>query len=240
MSYEKEKLNEMTKLGTLVAESNERFAPLSGLDLERWIIAHEKADVAFAAYQKCLEWRANQNVDELLTNPVSTTLGDQISCGKAVILPEHVQDDKGRPVMVCNPTKHDKKTKLKDTVEHMVYCLEMISKMCDKNGVKDMCVVLDLDSFGFSDMDYSIAKAAVRILVNYYPERLGILYFINTPPFFHGCYKIIQGWLYPRTRDKIKFVDGKISTGDFIQKESLPPELWQLSTPEANTETVYN
>ena len=209
----------------LVSEKNPSHK-LTRLDCERWVTAHESAEAAFPMYTACVEWRIQNKIDEMLTSPTSPRLEAQIKSEKAVILHENLRDESGRPIVVCDPTRHDKKTKLKHTVEHVVYCLECLSNIADKNNVRDMCVILNLDTFGISDMDYSIAKSGIKVLTNYYPERLGVLYVINTPKFFHACYKIIQKWINPRTRSKIHFVEGRIEMNEHVKNGTLPTEIF--------------
>ena len=216
---------EVDKFHQLVSQSKPETI-LSRLDCDRWVTAHESAEAAFPMFLSALEWRKMNKIDQVLTGPISPSVEKQIRSEKAVVLPDHIRDNSDRPVIVCNPTRHDKKTKLKHTIEHIVYCLETVCSIADKNGVRDICVILNLDKFGVVDMDYSIAKAGLKILVNYYPERLGCLYIINTPSFFHACFKIIQKWIYQRTRDKIHFVQGRVNIDEYVKNGSLPPELF--------------
>ena len=225
MSPEK-KTSELAKLKQLLGEVG-LLSLFTELDLDRWVVAYEDAEKAVIAIRKNFDWRHETRVDEVLTNEIPRKVAQLISTNECIIMPEHVQDNLGRPVMVCTPTRHDKKTKLKDTVNFMVYCLESICAMADRRQVRDICVILDLANFGLTHMDYKIAKTGLRLMMNHYPERLGVLYIVNTPTMFYACYAIMQKWLYERTKEKIFFVTQRVDMDDVIRTEVLPSCLFE-------------
>lgn len=85
------------------------------------------------------------------------------------------------------------------------------------------CTIMDFKGVGISKASqvYSYVKQASAMSQNYYPERLGKMYLINTPWGFSGVWNMVKGWLDPVTVKKIHVL------GSNYQKELLsqvPPE----------------
>merc|ERR1711879_8949 len=57
--------------------------------------------------------------------------------------------------------------------------------------------------------DYSIAKSIGDINRKNYPERLGKVFVINYPMFYHVVWFVVRNWLAKKTQSKIKFKDSK-------------------------------
>ena len=56
---------------------------------------------------------------------------------------------------------------------------------------------------------YSFIQKASKITQDYYPEQLGQLCITNAPWTFTAVWKVVQGWLDEKTRQKIQIVGGK-------------------------------
>ena len=233
MNAEKKAL-EFAKLELLLKDAG-LLPCLTALDVDRWVVAHENAEKAMLAIKKCFDWRNETRVDEVLTNEIPPRVAHILSTRECIVMPEHVQDKWGRPVMVCNPSRHDKKTKLKDMINFMVYCLESICAIADRRKVRDICVIYDLANFELTHMDYKLAKTGIRLMMNYYPERLGALYIVNTPTMFYACYAIMQKWLYERTKEKVTFVSQRVNMDDAVSSEVLPSCLFERNLSSAQT-----
>ncbi|KAK5995530.1 Sec14 cytosolic factor [Cladobotryum mycophilum] len=79
------------------------------------------------------------------------------------------------------------------------------------------CTIMDFKGVGIGKASqvYDYVKKASTISQNYYPERLGKLYLINTPWGFSAVWSIVSGWLDPVTVSKIKVL------GSGYQKDLL-------------------
>jgi len=74
---------------------------------------------------------------------------------------------------------------------------------------------------GKASQVFGYVKQASALSQNYYPERLGHLYLINTPWGFSTVWSVVKGWLDPVTVEKIHVL------GSGYQSELLkqvPPE----------------
>jgi hypothetical protein len=79
------------------------------------------------------------------------------------------------------------------------------------------CTIMDFKGVGLSKAPqvYGYVKQASGMSQNYYPERLGHLYLINTPWGFSTVWGVVKGWLDPVTVKKIHVL------GSGYQKELL-------------------
>lgn len=79
------------------------------------------------------------------------------------------------------------------------------------------CTIMDFKGVGLAKAPqvYGYVKQASALSQNYYPERLGHLYLINTPWGFSTVWSVVKGWLDPVTVKKIHVL------GSNYQKELL-------------------
>ena len=71
---------------------------------------------------------------------------------------------------------------------------------------------------------YGFIQKASKITQDYYPEQLGQLCIVNAPWTFTAVWKIVQGWLDEKTRQKIQIVGGKPfkTLVKYIDEDSIP------------------
>ncbi|KAJ1559079.1 hypothetical protein HK405_012081, partial [Cladochytrium tenue] len=55
--------------------------------------------------------------------------------------------------------------------------------------------------------------SAVHVLMNHYPERLGVAYVVNAPWLFGTLWSIVSPFVDPVTRAKIRFVNYRAPAG---------------------------
>lgn len=79
------------------------------------------------------------------------------------------------------------------------------------------CSIMDFKGVGLAKASqvYGYVKQVSALSQNYYPERLGHLYLINTPWGFSTVWSVVKGWLDPVTVKKIHVL------GSNYQKELL-------------------
>jgi len=104
--------------------------------------------------------------------------------------------------------------------------------------VETSCTILDMSGFSlpsFYRVKDFIGKASA-IGQNYYPERMGKFYIINTPYFFSTAYAVVKLFLDPITREKIAVLSTKevweVGLLKQIPKENLPVEFGGTCTCE--------
>ncbi|XP_052182186.1 sec14 cytosolic factor-like isoform X3 [Diospyros lotus] len=109
-------------------------------------------------------------------------------------------DRKGRPITVAFGGRHfHNKGGLEDFKRFVVFAID---KLCSRmqGGQEKFAVIGDLEGWGYSNSDIRAYLAALSILQNYYPERLGKLFLVHVPYIFMAAWKIV----YPFIDNNIK------------------------------------
>ncbi|KAK8938564.1 hypothetical protein KSP39_PZI011333 [Platanthera zijinensis] len=118
-------------------------------------------------------------------------------------------DKKGRPIGVAFGCKHNAWGR--DLNEFKRFVVYIIEKLCSRiqRGQEKFTVIVDLEGLGFSNCDIKGFIAALDILQNNYPERLGKLLIVHTPYLFMKLWKIIYPFIDNTTKSKIVFIENK-------------------------------
>eukprot|EP00250_Pteridium_aquilinum_P012917 c21028_g1_i3 orf=188-958(+) len=114
---------------------------------------------------------------------------------------------KGYPLMIALGCKHYPNKHDLDTFKRFIVHILDKTVASAPPGVERIIVIVDLNHLGFKNVDIKGYIAAFQLLQNYYPERLGALYMINVPKFFHGIWKVVSRFLDKPTKEKIVFVE---------------------------------
>ncbi|XP_062206286.1 uncharacterized protein LOC133908312 [Phragmites australis] len=93
-------------------------------------------------------------------------------------------------------------------------------------GQEKFLSIIDLKGWGYSSCDMRAYIAAIEIMQNYYPERLGKALMIHVPSIFMKAWKMIYPFIDNNTRDKFVFVDDK------SLQETLHREIDESQLPE--------
>ncbi|XP_078170048.1 uncharacterized protein LOC144564321 [Carex rostrata] len=118
-------------------------------------------------------------------------------------------DKIGRPVVVVYGGRHYySKREMNEFKCYVIYCLEKICARMPEGHEKFMGIC-DLKGWGYSNCDIRAFLAALDILQNYYPERLGKVFLVHVPSMFMKAWKIVYPFIDKNTREKIVFVDDK-------------------------------
>ncbi|KAM7269816.1 hypothetical protein ACFE04_025313 [Oxalis oulophora] len=76
-------------------------------------------------------------------------------------------------------------------------------------GQEKFVAIGDLEGWGYSSSDIRAYLAALSIMQDCYPERLGKLYIVNVPYIFMTAWKMVYPFIDNNTRKKIVFVENK-------------------------------
>ena len=169
-----------------------------------------KWDVATA--QKRLEstliWRREYGVDGF----TAEFIAPENETGKQVILGYDIDC---RPCLYLNPSKQN--TERSDRqINHLVWMLERVLELAPA-GQESLALLVDFKSSSTSsNPSMAQAKQVLNILQNHYPERLGRALVINVPWFVWGFFKLINPFIDPLTKEKLKFNENL--------REHVPPE----------------
>jgi len=168
-----------------------RFLRARDLDIE-------KASDLFLKY---LSWRRTFIPDGFIsTSEISNELAHNKLFMQGV-------DKKGRPIVVCFGGRH-KQNNLEEFKRFVVYTLDKICSRMPRGQEKFVCIG-DLKGWGYSSSDIRGYLAALSILQDCYPERLGKLLLVHVPYVFMTAWKVVYPFIDSKTKKKIIFVENK-------------------------------
>lgn len=118
-------------------------------------------------------------------------------------------DKKARPIAVVFGCRHNASNRdLNEFKRFVVYIIEKLCSRMQENQEK-FTVIADLQGLGYSNCDIRAYIAALDILQNNYPERLGKCLLLHAPYLFMKAWKIIYPFIDKNTKSKIIFVEDK-------------------------------
>ncbi|KAG9289869.1 hypothetical protein G9A89_015449 [Geosiphon pyriformis] len=183
----------------------------------------------------CEKWRKEFGVDELVKT-FDYTERDEVM--KYYPRYYHKTDKQGRPIYIEEIGKVDIKalyqiTTLERQIQNLVVEYEKLANVrvhaCSKKAgklIETSCTILDLKGVSlrsFSNV-LSFVKQASNIGQNYYPERMGKFYIINTPVLFASVWNLVKPMLDEVTTAKIVILNQKYKNKllENIDPENLP------------------
>jgi len=150
-----------------------------------------------------LKWREAYKPDEI----TAVEIESEALPGKMYLTTEI--DNHNRPIIYMKPARDnssDRVIKLK----YLVWVLEEAIKRMDvSSGVEKMTWIVDFSNTGLRQSSYSnvqISLDCLHVLMDHYPERLGVAFMLNTPWVFSAFWKFIAPWLNEVTTSKIRFL----------------------------------
>ncbi|XP_020677936.1 phosphatidylinositol transfer protein 3-like isoform X2 [Dendrobium catenatum] len=135
-------------------------------------------------------------------------------------------DKNGRPIAVLFGCRHNPSNR--DLNEFKRFAAYILEKLCSRMQGKEekFTIIADLKGWGYSNCDIRAYIAALDILQNNYPERLGKLLLLHVPYLFMKAWKIICPFIDKNTKSKIIFVEDKNKMTTLLEDidESQLPE----------------
>ncbi|CAN1173896.1 Phosphatidylinositol transfer protein 3 [Linum perenne] len=203
-----------TKLGLLryLAERQDPSSKeVEDATLRRFLRARDMdVEKAAAMFIKYLNWRRS-------FSSISTAqIPNEISQNKTFL---QGSDRTGRPICVVLGARHFQ-NKIGGVDEF-------------KQGQEKFVVIGDLQGWGYANTDIRGYLAALHILQDYYPERLGKLLIVHVPYVFMAVWKVVYPFIDVNTRKKIVFVENKKLTSTLLEDidESQLPDIYGGKLP---------
>ncbi|XP_019180966.1 PREDICTED: random slug protein 5 [Ipomoea nil] len=192
-----------------------RFLRARDLDVEK----------ASAMFLKYLSWR-REFVPKGFISP--SEIPNDIAHNKMFM---QGNDKLGRPIVVVYGGRH-KQTTLDEFKRFVTFSLETISSRMP-DGQEKFVSIADLEGWGYANSDIRGYLAALSILQDCYPERLGKLFIVHVPYIFMTAWKVIYPFIDSRTKKKIIFVENKKMKSTLLQDidESQLPEVYGGELP---------
>uniref|UniRef100_A0A7N0TM43 CRAL-TRIO domain-containing protein n=1 Tax=Kalanchoe fedtschenkoi TaxID=63787 RepID=A0A7N0TM43_KALFE len=214
---------EKSKIGIMRARV-EREDPsakdVDNLMLRRFLRARElDIDKASNMFLKYLNWRLTFVPNGFISESEITK---NIEHNKLFM---QGRDKLGRPIFLAYAARHFR-TNVVEFKRYVVYILDkIISRM--SSGQEKFIALADVEGWGYTNSDIRGSLAALSILQDYYPERLGKMFIINAPYIFMTMWKVIYPFIDSKTKKKIVFVEKKTQLSTLLEDidESQLPEV---------------
>lgn len=122
--------------------------------------------------------------------------------------------------------RHDmNKRDFHQTEKLICYTLDVSSALADQGGGHKICCLFDLGGLRLRNLDVKVLASIFELLQQHYPERLGMLWFINAPFIFWAVWKIVAPLLEDCSRQRIKFVTCRNQRCSSFLQDSVPEEV---------------
>ncbi|KAL2462808.1 Sec14p-like phosphatidylinositol transfer family protein [Forsythia ovata] len=215
---EKEKLALMR---ATVEKQNLASKDIDDLTMRRFLRARDQnVEKASTMLLKYLEWKRTFVPKGFIA---ASEVSNEIAQNKMFM---QGTDKKGRPIAVVFGARHFS-TKGEEFKRFLVFALD---KLCARmhGGQEKFTIIGDLKGYGYANCDIRAYIAALSILQDYYPERLGKVFVINAPYIFMTVWKIIYPFIDQNTKKKIVFVGNKQLHSTLLEDidENQLPEIY--------------
>ncbi|KAG5602158.1 hypothetical protein H5410_033528 [Solanum commersonii] len=139
------------------------------------------------------------------------------------------EDKQGCPIAVVFGGRHIQ-NKLGGVEEFKRFIVFALDKLCARTspGREKFTIIGDLQNFGYCNSDVRAYLAALSIVQDCFPERLGKVLLVHVPYIFCTLWKILYPFIDNHTKKKIMFVENKRLTATLLQAidESQLPETY--------------
>uniref|UniRef100_A0A6V7QUU4 CRAL-TRIO domain-containing protein n=1 Tax=Ananas comosus var. bracteatus TaxID=296719 RepID=A0A6V7QUU4_ANACO len=201
---------------------------VDNLTLRRFLRARDlDIEKASAMFLKYLNWRKGAVPNGFISEAeVKNEMAQEKLCLQGF-------DKMGRPIFVLFGARHYYcKREMEEFKRFVVYCLDEVCSRMPRGQEKFICIA-DLKGWGYSNSDIRAYIAALDIMQNYYPERLGKVLLIHVPYIFMKAWKIIYPFIDKNTKKKFVFVEDKHLQATLLEDidESQLPELYGGKLP---------
>ena len=194
----------VAELRAMVEAQDPDAKEADNLTLRRFLRARDhNVCKASAMFLKFLKWRKEAVPGgSVPAEQVQRELSEDKVCMGGV-------DRAGRPVLIVFSARHYSANRdMAEFKSFVVYSLDMICARIPRGQEKFLCIV-DLKGWGYANCDVRAYIAAIEIMQNYYPERLGKALMIHVPYIFMKAWKIVYQFIDNNTREKFVFIDDK-------------------------------
>ncbi|KAL6546675.1 hypothetical protein OROMI_022396 [Orobanche minor] len=202
----------------LVQNQDPSAKDVDDLMIRRFLRARDlDADKALAMLLKYLKWR-REFVPNGFISP--SEIRNDIAQNKLFM---QGYDKMGRPIVIVFADRH-KPTAVEEFKRFVTFALD---KICARmpSGHEKFMAIANLDGWGYANSDIRGYLAALSILQDYYPERLGKFFIVNVPYIFMTAWKMVYPFIDKNTRKKINFVENnktKSTLLNDIDESQLP------------------
>ncbi|XP_071722795.1 uncharacterized protein [Rutidosis leptorrhynchoides] len=186
-------------------------------DIILWFLKDGKfsVDRALGKLTKAIKWREEFRVNELSEASVS----DMTRTGKAYV--HDFLAVNGQPVFIVIASKH--LPGVHDSRESEKLSVFLIEKALSKlpPGKEEILGIIDLRGFGSRNVDFKFLAFLVDVFYYYYPDRLGLILFVEAPFIFQPFWQLAQPLFKPLI-SLVRFCDVETLRKEYFTEATLP------------------
>ncbi|KAJ6246589.1 cral-trio domain-containing protein [Anaeramoeba flamelloides] len=175
--------------------------------------------------EKTMEFWENEKTWRAETKPHKLKIPDFVEEVKLNKMYISGEDKTGRPVLIIHAGKF-MPSKTTQPIEHLIWVIERTIKSME-HPVDNNFVILDVKDFGWSNFDKVTMKKMSQIMMNYYVERLGKLFFVNASFLTKMIWGVAKVWIDKDTKAKITFEGGNFYNTliKYVDPKFIPKKL---------------
>ncbi|KAG6889288.1 hypothetical protein C0992_005704 [Termitomyces sp. T32_za158] len=169
---------------------------------------------AIQRLEATLKWRREYGINDVVS---ASHVEPEAVTGKQVLFGYDVS---GRPGLYLFPSRQNT-----DGPERQIqYTVWMLERTIDLmgSGVETLALLINYGDKA-KNPSLSVARTVLNILQDHYPERLGVALILNVPFLLNAFYKLINPFIDPISREKMKFnprvIEDNLFTRDMIMSE---------------------
>ncbi|XP_074574964.1 CRAL-TRIO domain-containing protein YKL091C-like [Curcuma longa] len=235
---EEEEKKKVLLMKSLVEAQDPAAKEVDSLTLRRFLKARDlDIEKASSQFLKYLKWKRTAVPNGFISKE---QVENELSQKKIYV---QGVDKAGRPIAVFFAARHFYSMRHMDEFKRfVVYTLDGICSRMPA-GQETFTCIGDLKGWGYSNSDIRAYLAALDIMQNYYPERLGKVFLIHVPYVFMTVWKIIYPFIDQKTKKKFIFVEDKNLKATLLEDidEGQLPEIYggklQLVPIDESTES---
>ncbi|CAL4899850.1 unnamed protein product [Urochloa decumbens] len=192
------KINEVREL--LVDLPAEMPGFLSDATIHRFLRARNWSTVqATKTLKEAVKWRRQYKPEMIRWEDLAQRENEV----KRAYIPDYL-DKNGRTVFVNLPSVKSL-TSGKEQIKQLVYNLENFT-MSSESAQDNVVWVVDFRGWKLSSTPLAETRQSLNIIQNYYPGLVAVAILCNPPKIFESFWKIVNYFIEPEMREKVKFV----------------------------------
>ncbi|CAN6342552.1 unnamed protein product, partial [Urochloa humidicola] len=195
---------------------------LSDATICRFLRARNWSTVqATKSLKEAVKWRRQYKPEKIRWED----LAEKENEVKRAYIPNYL-DKNGRTVFVAQPSVKSSISG-KEQIKQLVYNLENFT-MSSESAQENVVWVVDFRGWKLSSTPLAETRQSLNIIQNYYPGLVAVAILCNPPKIFESFWKILNYFIEPEMKEKVKFV-----YTDNSESQSIMADMFDLDKLES-------